>query len=97
MDAAERRRLSILARRIPVGEIETGRDSDVPCQPGIGDAGQNILRAGQQADRWARIGNQQMAKKPRLQSVCDSYIYGHDRAQGRGRRLADEIGRHDLV
>ena len=27
-----------------------------------------------------RIRNQQMAKKPRLQSVCDLYIYRHDRA-----------------
>ena len=27
-----------------------------------------------------RIGNQQMAKEPRLQSLCHSYNYRHDRA-----------------
>jgi hypothetical protein len=60
-------------------------------------ASQNIYRAGRQADRCTGVGNKQMARKSRIQSLRDAYIYRDDRAQRRGRRLADTIGGNDLV
>ncbi len=55
-----------------------GEDESIEQQRGIDNASQNILRAGQQADRRTRVGNQQLAKKHKLQSLGDTYICRYD-------------------
>ena len=51
VDAAQRRELALVARRVPVGEVEAGRDSDVPGQAVVGDAGERDAAGRSAADR----------------------------------------------